>query len=137
MRRVTTMLVALAVMVPLFAAAAYAATIEGTSEGEILQESNKNDTILARAGNDTILAQRFPGTVSATSPADTDVGKGNLGNDAINVKDGDPNDTAAGGEGTDTCYGDVPPAGTPPTAANSDEFLNCESINPTTPPAPE
>jgi len=125
------MLVALAVMVPLFAAVAYAATIEGTSEGEILQESNKNDTIFGRGGADTILAQRFPGTVTATSPADTDVAKGNLGNDIINVRDGDPADTAAGGEGTDTCYTDVSATGTP-----TDQVANCESINPAgTPPS--
>jgi Ca2+-binding RTX toxin-like protein len=110
-------------MVSLFAAVAYAATIEGTSEGETLQESNKNDTIFGRQGNDTILAQRFT--------PDTDVAKGNLDNDIINVKDGDVSDTAAGGDGTDTCYTDVGA-----TAATSDQVSSCEVLNPATPPPP-
>jgi Ca2+-binding RTX toxin-like protein len=99
MRRVTLMVAAMALMVSLFAAVAYAATIEGTNqEGEILQESNLNDTIFGRGGSDVINARTFAN--------DTDLAKGNAGNDQIHVDDGDTRDTANGGNGVDTCFGD-------------------------------
>ena len=106
MRRVMMLLVAMAVMVSLFAAVAYAATIEGTREGEILQESNLNDTIFGRGGSDVINARTFAN--------DRDVAYGNAGHDQIHVVDGDGRDTANGGNGIDACYGDP-----------NDE-LNCE-----------
>ena len=123
MRRVMMLLAAMAVMVPLFAAAAYAATIEGTSQGEILLDSNLNDTMFGRGGSDQIRADAFgvSGTlITVGDPPqpccgpDTDVAKGNAGGDGIVVTDGDPLDTATGGDGDDTCFGDA-----------GDE-LNCE-----------
>ena len=108
MRRVMMMLAAMAVMVGLFAAGAYAATIAGTSEGERLLESDLNDTIFGRGGADDINAAFFPG--------DRDVVYGNRGGDGIQVQDGDGLDTVNGGNGMDRCIGDV-----------GDE-LNCETV---------
>ena len=104
MRRVTMMLVAMAVMVPLFAAVAYAATIEGTSEGEKLLESDRNDTIQGRGGGDLIDAQLFGPDLG--DPPDRDVVFGNRGSDEIGVEDGDGGDTVFGGKGNDECWGD-------------------------------
>jgi Ca2+-binding RTX toxin-like protein len=117
MRRVTLMLAAVAMIVSLFAIAAYAADIQGTNSTETLNESNKNDQIHALVGDDTIQANTYGN--------DTDRVHGNKGIDTINVKDGDPDDTAWGGRGDDTCFGDtaLPPA-------ESDEFHSCEVINP-------
>ena len=98
MRRVTMMLAAMAVMVPLFAAVAYAANSVGTDQGEILLESDRNDTIIGRAGGDIIDASNFRN--------DTDVARGNKGADIIYVDDGDNRDTAVGGKGVDRCFGD-------------------------------
>ena len=108
MRRVTLMLAAMAMMVSLFAAAAYAATIVGTDQPERLFESDLNDTIAGRAGGDTIDASEFAG--------DTDKVNGNRGADTINVADGDAFDTVQGGKGDDDCIGDA-----------GDE-LDCETV---------
>jgi len=88
------MLAAMAMMVSLFAVAAYAASIVGTDQAETLSESNVNDTIAGRAGGDTIDASEFAG--------DTDKVNGNRGADEINVLDGDTFDTVKGGKGDDT-----------------------------------
>ena len=107
MRRVTMMLAAMALMVSLFAAVAYAATIVGTRGGDLLFESQKRDTIYGRAGMDFIDASTFPD--------DRDEVNGNRGADNIDVHDGDSLDTANGGKGVDTCVGDI-----------GDELKNCE-----------
>jgi RTX calcium-binding nonapeptide repeat (4 copies) len=98
MRRVVLMLAAMGLMVSLCAAAAYAANIEGTSAGEILLESDLNDTIKGRGGGDIIDAQIFS--------RDRDVVYGNPGDDEIGVEDGDNRDTVYGGQGDDVCFGD-------------------------------
>ena len=98
MRRVTLMLAAMAVMVSLFAAAAYAAQIQGTERGETLRESDRSDWIIARAGADTVYAD--------PDGDDTDRVRGNKGMDTIYVNDGDDLDHAIGGKGFDICYGD-------------------------------
>jgi len=116
MRRVTLMLAAMAMMVALFAIAAYAADITGTQDTETLNESNKNDQIHAFGGDDTINAQTYSN--------DTDRVHGNDGDDTININDGDPNDIAYGGEGTDKCNGELSNFG-----GNGDEFNSCEFIN--------
>jgi hypothetical protein len=107
MRRVTMLLAALAVMVTLFAAVAYAATIEGTSQGDNLTESQLNDEIFGRGGNDTIDASIFS--------TDVDELRGNRGDDVINASDGDGSDFVNGGPGTDECSAD-----------DGDEVTNCE-----------
>jgi hypothetical protein len=115
MRRVMRVLAAMAVMVPLFAAAAYAATIDGTSQGDILLDSQLDDTIFGRGSGDEIRADAFgpeslltvgDPPMSCCGP-DTDVANGNGGGDFINVDDGDTLDTANGGNGNDVCVGDT------------------------------
>jgi hypothetical protein len=115
MRRVMRLLAAMAVMVTLFAAAAYAATIDGTSQSDILLDSQLNDTIFGRGSGDEIRADAFglEGFLTCGDPpgpcdgADTDVANGNAGRDLINVDDGDTLDTANGGGGNDFCIGDT------------------------------
>jgi Ca2+-binding RTX toxin-like protein len=99
MRRVMLMVAAMAMMVSLFAAVAYAASIVGTDQAETLKETNQNDTIAGRAGGDTIDANEFDG--------DTDKVNGNRGADTINVVDGDGFDIVQGGKGDDTCFGEA------------------------------
>ena len=111
MRRVMMLLAAMAVMVPLFAAVAYAATIDGTSQSDFILDTNRNDTIFGRGSGDEIRADAFGPegilfTPSCCGP-DTDVANGNSGNDFIVVTDGDTLDTAKGGTGEDTCFGDT------------------------------
>ena len=113
MRRVTMMLAAMALMVPLFAAVAYAATIIGTDESEILLDSTLDDTIAGRGGGDELRADAFgPAGFLQPTPTpqdqrDTDKVHGNRGNDLIRVDDGDGRDTATGGRGgDDRCVGD-------------------------------
>jgi Ca2+-binding RTX toxin-like protein len=103
MRRVMMLLAAMAVMVGLFAAVAYAATIEG----ERLFESNLNDTIFGRGGAYIIDATPFTN--------DTDRANGNAGNDEIDARDNDDRNTLNGGNGDDVCFGDP-----------GDEFISCE-----------
>jgi hypothetical protein len=104
MRRVTLMLAAMAVMTGLLATVAYAVTIAGTDEGEIILESNLDDTIHGRGGADRIRADIFGPNHGALR--DTDVARGNRGADRIRVDDGDGRDTANGGRGDDVCFGD-------------------------------
>jgi Ca2+-binding RTX toxin-like protein len=101
MRRVTMLLAAMAVMVTLFAAAAYAVTIQGTDKGEYIDESNLNDTIYGRGGDDNINAVVF-----SNPAADADKLYGHKGSDTIYSNDGDDRDTLNGGGGFDACYGD-------------------------------
>jgi hypothetical protein len=118
MRRVTMMLAAMAVMVPLFAVAAYAANIEGTSAAEFLIDSDRNDTMFGRGGGDGVFASAFgpDGFLLSTDP-DRDVANGNGGNDFIETDDGDGRDTANGGSGNDECVIDA-----------NDDTNSCETI---------
>jgi len=119
MRRVTMMLAAMAVMVPLFAAVAYAATIEGTNKQDYIFETNRDDTIFGRDRGDAIDAAVFgPNGYFAVTAADEDKVYGNTGGDQIDVRDGDNDDKAKGGKGDDTCWGDV------------GDDLDCETENP-------
>ena len=113
MRRVTLMLAAMAMMVALFAIAAYAAEITGTNSTETLNETDRNDEIHALVGDDTVNANVYQNI------DDTDRAHGNEGDDTINVNDADGNDTAWGGSGDDTCTGDL-----------GDTFHGCETIAP-------
>ena len=119
MRRVMLMLAAMAMMVSLFAAVAYAATIEGTIKKDYLIESQRDDTIFGREYSDDIDAAAFgPNGHLEVTAAEEDVVYGNSGSDQIDVRDGDNLDTARGGKGDDTCLGDP----------NDD--LDCETVNP-------
>jgi hypothetical protein len=124
MRRVTMMLAAMAVMVPLFAGVAYAANIEGTSAFDILLDSQRNDTIFGRGAGDGIFANAFgpDGFITVggnTTGPDRDEANGNGGNDFINTDDGDGRDTANGGSGNDdVCVID----------ANDTATSSCETV---------
>lgn len=110
-RRTPMLLVAIAVMVALFATVAYAAVIDGTDKDDVLYESNRSDTIHGNAGFDTIRAWQFS--------RDEDKLYGDDGRDTLNARDGDNRDTLNGGQGDDTCKGDP-----------LDNYQNCQIINP-------
>jgi Ca2+-binding RTX toxin-like protein len=107
MRRGMMLLAAIAVMVALFAVAAYAATIVGTERSDFLFESQRNDTIEGHAGNDDITAERYP--------YDADVLQGHSGRDFLRARDGDTRDTLNGGSGLDKCVGEP-----------LDDYIDCE-----------
>jgi hypothetical protein len=110
MRKVTLMLAAMAVMVSLFAAAAYAAEIWGTSQNDDIYETNQDDSIFGRQGNDDISAVKYEG--------DTDKVEGNRDNDTISVRDDDNKDSIDGGQDFDACFVD-----------SGDTYINCEMVN--------
>ena len=98
--RKTGMVVAMvAVMVALFATAAYAATIEGNDRDNTLFETSGDDLILGRGGNDVLDANNFGG--------DRDILRGGTGNDTLLANDGDTLDTVNGGPGNDICVVDA------------------------------
>jgi hypothetical protein len=103
------MLAAMALMVSLFAAVAYAANITGTDEGEILLESDVDDQISGLQGGDKIFANVYG--------EDKDMVDGNRHDDKITVDDGDKKDVVIGGEGFDTCWGD------------DGDSIDCEKVN--------
>jgi Ca2+-binding RTX toxin-like protein len=110
-RRAPILLAAIAVMVALFATAAYAAVIDGTGKSDILYESNTNDTIEGKGNPDWLRAQQFTN--------DEDNLDGGTGIDTLNARDADSRDTLDGGPGFDTCKGDP-----------EDAYKNCERTNP-------
>jgi len=110
MRRVTLMLAAVAMMVSLFAVAAYAAEIWGTDQNDKIFENKLDDKIFGRQGNDYIDATKYDG--------DADHVEGNRDNDTISVKDGDNKDFVDGGQDFDVCFGDT-----------GDTIVNCEMVN--------
>jgi len=121
MRKVTMMVALVALMVALFATAAYAVNkqcakspCEGTSSRDTLYErggDGVDDNISGLQRNDYINARSFTD--------DVDELFGNSGDDTLDARDGDGFDTLNGGRGNDTCYGDA-----------GDEFVSCETINP-------
>jgi Ca2+-binding RTX toxin-like protein len=115
MRRVMLMLAAVAMMVSLFAAVAYAAEIQGSDNDETLNESQRNDQIAGHKGEDIIVANFYTLAQTPGGLGDTDKAKGNRGDDTINTQDGDGRDTINGGRGIDTCVADA-----------GDEVKNCE-----------
>jgi Ca2+-binding RTX toxin-like protein len=110
MRRVTLMLAAMAMIVSLFAVAAYAAEIWGTAQNDDIYETNQDDNIFGRQGNDYVTAAKYEG--------DTDKVEGNRDNDTISVEDGDNKDRVDGGQDFDVCVGDP-----------NDVIINCEMVN--------
>jgi Ca2+-binding RTX toxin-like protein len=106
-RRAPMLLAAIAVMVALFATAAYAAVSTGTAHSDFLNESQKNDTIDGRGGPDDLRADQFP--------FDKDDLKGGAGDDELNARDADESDTLDGGKGIDKCRGD-----------EFDTYISCE-----------
>jgi hypothetical protein len=105
------MVLALVVMlVPLAAAAAFAADqliycqsapCYGSGNDDKIYERQGNglrDRIIMRGGRDLVLANGYTN--------DTDIVRGGTGNDKINVADGDTRDTASGGPSGDWCIVD-------------------------------
>ncbi len=99
MRKTGMMVALVAVMVALFATAAYAATIEGNNNNNVLFETAGDDVINGRGGADVIDANNFGG--------DTDILRGGEGNDRLLANDGDTLDTVNGGPGFDICVVDA------------------------------
>ena len=111
MRRGTMLAAAIAVVVALFAGAAYAAvvTIQGTPDNDVLFETPGDDEINGRDGSDEIHAEEYP--------QDVDVLRGHSDRDLLNAQDQDYNDTLNGGANRDTCIID-----------KGDTFTDCEII---------
>ena len=103
------MMAVVALMVAMFATAAYAATIYGTNGNDELYETPQNDAIYGYAGNDYIDASWYGG--------DTDRLFGGRGHDELDADDGDGFDLLDGGRGYDVCYGDP-----------GDRFVSCAEI---------
>jgi Ca2+-binding RTX toxin-like protein len=99
MRRTTMLVVLVAVLVVAVAApVAYAAVKEGNAGDNYIRETCGNDTLIGRGGSDTLDANNCGG--------DTDILKGNRGNDRLLVNDNDSLDAASGGPGWDLCVVD-------------------------------
>ncbi len=103
------MVAIMALMVAMFATAAYAATIVGTDGNDDLPETAGNDQIYGFRGVDTLDATAY----------DNDIDKlyGGRGPDTLYADDGDGFDELYGGRGYDICYGDP-----------GDIFVNCQEI---------
>ena len=124
MRKLAMVFALVVVLVPLLGVAAFAADqliqcrsipCNGSGNDDKILErigNGKPDKIIARGSHDLILANKYGN--------DTDVVIGGKGWDKINVRDGDPNDTAGGGKGGhDWCI----------TDANSELTGSCERTN--------
>jgi hypothetical protein len=124
-KRAPMLLAAIAVMVALFATAAYAAQIQGTEKEDFLNESQRGDKITALAGNDEIYANTYDILDTPREDGDRDWVHGNKGNDYIELRDEDGKDIAWAGKGReDQCFGDSTAAGD-----GGDKFFGCEYIN--------
>lgn len=111
MRKSAMVLLVVVMLVPLVAAAAYAADqlikckaalCYGTGNDDKIYERKGNgvyDKIIMRGGHDFVLANAYTN--------DTDIVKGGTGYDKINVADGDTFDRASGGQGGDWCIVDA------------------------------
>jgi hypothetical protein len=110
MRKLMLVATMVVIVVPLFAAAAFAADqliqcksapCYGTGNDDKILEIPRNgafDKIITKGGHDLVLANKYTN--------DTDIVKGGTGFDKINVADGDRFDTASGGSGGDWCIVD-------------------------------
>ncbi len=119
MRRMTILVAMVALMVTLFATAAYAAAtaVYGTNDDDyVINESGlfADDRIYALAGDDYINAV----VVWSTTNSDTDMLFGGRGDDILGADDGDGADLLNGGPGYDECYG-----------TQGDRFASCEEIS--------
>ena len=103
MRKIAMMVALAVLLVPLGAAAAFAADqiiqcrstpCYGSGNYDLVYErvgNGKNDEIILKGGNDRVLANAYTN--------DVDVVRGGSGFDKINVADGDTRDTAGAGDG--------------------------------------
>ena len=102
MRKGTTMVALVALMVAIFATAAYAANlIEGNNRNNTLNETSGDDDMFGYKGDDVLKANLFLGV------DDVDNAYGGADTDFVYVNDGDSDDFAAGGAGPrDRCIVD-------------------------------
>jgi hypothetical protein len=71
---------------------------------------NGDETVFGRGGNDVLRLQVCGDTANEPddTDSDADIGNGNRGKDRVRVDDGDIQDTATGGAGSnDRCVGDL------------------------------
>ena len=113
MRKMMLALALVVVLVPLFAAVAFAAEgqliqcnrvlpcVGSKGDDKMLERrgDGKEDHIIPKAGDDLVLANKYTD--------DEDVVSGGGGFDRINVADGDKLDTTNGGNGKDVCIVDA------------------------------
>ena len=119
MRRPTILVAVVALMVALFASAAYAAAtaVYGTNHDDyMINESSgfADDRIYALDGDDYINAV----VVWNPTKGDTDMLFGGKGDDGLAADDGDGADLLNGGPGYDRCWG-----------TQGDRFASCEEIS--------
>ena len=110
MRKLTMVVAMVVMLVPLIAAAAFAADqliyckaapCYGSGNDDKIYERKGNgvfDKIIMKGGHDVVLANGYTN--------DRDIVKGGTGYDKINVADGDRFDTASGGKAGDWCIVD-------------------------------
>ena|SRR5918997_4259446 len=109
MRKIAMMVALAVLLVPLGAAAAFAADqiiqcrtspCYGSGNNDLIYEriGQKPDDIVMRGGDDRVLANAYG--------RDTDVVRGGSGFDKINVADGDTRDRAGAGSGRNWCIVD-------------------------------
>jgi Ca2+-binding RTX toxin-like protein len=112
-RKMTIVVAVVALTVALFATAAFAATIYGTSGNDQLDETMGDDDIHGWRGADTLDASLYG--------HDKDRLYGNRGPDKLYANDGDQSagefDYVNGGRGWDVCYGDP-----------EDTFRRCQEV---------
>ena len=111
MRKLMILVSLVVMLVPLVAAAAFAADqliyckaapCYGTGNDDKIYERPRNgafDKIILKGGHDLVQANRYTN--------DRDIVKGGTGYDKIKVNDGDRFDTASGGVGGDWCIVDA------------------------------
>jgi Ca2+-binding RTX toxin-like protein len=99
MRKGPMMVALVALLVALFATAAYAATIEGNDRNNNLFETAGDDRMLGKGGADVLDANNYTD--------DIDRLRGGSGNDRLLANDGDTLDSLRGGPGFDTCVVDA------------------------------
>lgn len=123
MRKLMLLAATVALLVVMFATAAYAVNkqcsnvrCDGTDKRDTLYERGGNgakDRIYGLDGNDLVDANTFA--------KDIDQLYGGRGKDSVSAADGDTSDVLKGGRGFDRCFGD-----------DGDTFNSCEEINGTT-----
>ena|SRR5215203_4691818 len=98
-RKGTMMVALVALLVAIFATAAYAQTFIGDSGNDTFTETPGNDQMYGYGGEDELLAYIYGG--------DRDKLYGGRGNDYLEGHDGDGDDLIVGGKGgDDECYAD-------------------------------
>ena len=98
-RKGTIVVALVALMVAIFATAAYADTITGNDRNNTLRETGGDDDMFGKGGEDTLLAGQYSG--------DVDNLYGNGQKDYLDAVDEDTDDFVAGGAGSgDVCWVD-------------------------------